>query len=116
MLFVENTQTVCTVHTYMYMYSIYMYSVYVQFFIQSLQNIYIVHALHVFFRSTGIILEGFPSQGDELRFLCSKGFFPDSVCVLEVNPHTCTCRQCFPQSVLSAFFNALTSTNGSYTH
>ena len=29
-------------------------------------------------------MEGFPLQGDELRYVCSKGLFPDSVAILEV--------------------------------
>ena len=35
-------------------------------------------------RSTGFIIEGFPQTSDELRFLCSKGFYPDVVVMLQV--------------------------------
>ena len=38
-------------------------------------------------RSTGFMLEGFPTQSDELRYVCSKGLFPDTVAVLEVTLH-----------------------------
>lgn len=35
-------------------------------------------------RSTGFILEGFPSNGDELQLLCNKGLFPDAAVFLHV--------------------------------
>ena len=38
----------------------------------------------VLLRSTGFIIEGFPQTSDELRFLCSKGFYPDVVVMLQV--------------------------------
>ena len=40
--------------------------------------------LFVLLRSTGFIIEGFPQTSDELRFLCSKGFYPDVVVILQV--------------------------------
>lgn len=30
-------------------------------------------------------MEGFPHQGDELRYLCSKGLFPDAAAILQVS-------------------------------
>ena len=35
-------------------------------------------------RSTGFIMEGLPYHGDDLRYLCSKGLYPDAAVVLEV--------------------------------
>eukprot|EP00731_Ephydatia_muelleri_P001087 Em0001g1087a len=36
------------------------------------------------YKSTGFILEGFPSNGDELQLLCNKGLFPDAAVFLHV--------------------------------
>lgn len=38
----------------------------------------------VHYRSAGFIMEGFPSSGDELRFLASKGLFTDAAIIFEV--------------------------------
>lgn len=35
-------------------------------------------------RSTGFIMEGFPSTADELRLLTSKGYFPDTTVIIQV--------------------------------
>ena len=35
-------------------------------------------------RSTGFILEGFPSTDDELQLLCNKGLFPDAAVILHL--------------------------------
>ena len=35
-------------------------------------------------RSTGFVMEGFPQSGEELRYLCSKGLFPDAVVILQL--------------------------------
>ena len=41
--------------------------------------------VHVLFRrSTGFIMEGLPYHGDDLRYLCSKGLYPDAAVVFEV--------------------------------
>ena len=40
--------------------------------------------LHNICRSTGFILEGFPSKPEELRLLADKGFYPDAAIVLQV--------------------------------
>lgn len=36
-------------------------------------------------------MEGLPSQGDELRYLCSKGLYPDAIVILEVHVHLYVC-------------------------
>ena len=35
-------------------------------------------------RSSGFIMEGFPQSGEELRYLCSKGLFPDATVTLQL--------------------------------
>ena len=37
------------------------------------------------YRSNGFVLEGFPSSSDELRYLCSKGFYPDCTVLLQID-------------------------------
>ena len=60
-------------------------------------------------RSTGFIMEGFPQSPDELRYLCSKGFYPDVAVIFQVSKSCCqsplyhrkllvtyhTCNMCF---------------------
>ena len=36
-------------------------------------------------RSTGFLMEGFPSSADELQFLASKGRFPDAAVIMQVS-------------------------------
>ena len=46
---------------------------------------YIHLYVHVYIRrSTGFLMEGFPSNADELQFLASKGQFPDAAVIMQV--------------------------------
>lgn len=49
-----------------------------------LHCVYLLLSLPTTLRSTGFILEGFPSNGDELQLLCNKGLFPDAAVFLHV--------------------------------
>ena len=40
--------------------------------------------VYMYFRSTGFIMEGFPSTGDELHYLATKGLFPDAAAIMQV--------------------------------
>ena len=46
-----------------------------------------VNILLLIFRSTGFILEGFPSKPDEMRYLAENGLYPDVVTILQVFFH-----------------------------
>lgn len=35
-------------------------------------------------RSTGFVLEGFPSKPDEMRYLAEIGYYPDAAIILQV--------------------------------
>ncbi|XP_019849767.1 PREDICTED: adenylate kinase 9-like [Amphimedon queenslandica] len=37
------------------------------------------------YKSTGFIMEGLPHHGDDLRYLCSKGLYPDAAVILEID-------------------------------
>lgn len=44
-----------------------------------------MHASHSLVRSTGFILEGFPSNTDEVEYLLQQQLFPDLVLIMEAN-------------------------------
>ena len=45
-----------------------------------ISNLFLILTLHyLHFRSTGFILEGFPRNTEEARFLADSGFYPDCV-------------------------------------
>lgn len=50
-------------------------------------NTYLIHN----YRSTGFILEGFPSFSEEMRLLSEQGWYPDAVVSLQV----CYCNMYF---------------------
>ena len=43
-------------------------------------------------RSRGFIMEGFPQSGDELRYMCSRGLYPDAAAILQVEEHNIVSR------------------------
>lgn len=44
-----------------------------------------MHTYHSLGRSTGFILEGFPSNTDEVEYLLQQLLFPDLVLIMEAN-------------------------------
>lgn len=44
-----------------------------------------MHTSHLLDRSTGFILEGFPSNTDEVEYLVQEQLFPDLVLIMEAN-------------------------------
>lgn len=44
-----------------------------------------VHTSHSLGRSTGFVLEGFPSNTDEVEYLLQQQLFPDLVLIMEAN-------------------------------
>ena len=40
--------------------------------------------MHIYFRSTGFILEGFPRTSEEAKYLAEMGLFPDVAAIINV--------------------------------
>ena len=99
----QDTVHLFSVHMYMYIHPLYqlptqlLYNIIVQTIAKTFtcDNYVFVHCsvvhvhkcmlVYVFLcRSRGFIMEGFPQTGEELRYLSSKGLFPDATLVLQV--------------------------------